>query len=172
MTPAPPALGRLFSPVTIGPLRLANRVMQLATTNNLDDCIARSYSGARTVHAVISAGRTSRTSACRRRYRIADHIADPRRSGHSLPLSVQEQVGGAGQDLGPGAVAVVGGQEVLADGQQAAGLAPGRVALTTLVHYARPPAPLLWPPLSAFHRHLIPGVLTDAGPRIPAVPMS
>lgn len=29
--------GHLFSPVAIGPLRLANRVMQLATTNNLDD---------------------------------------------------------------------------------------------------------------------------------------
>lgn len=34
---APPSFGHLFSPLTVGPLRLRNRVMQLATTNNLDD---------------------------------------------------------------------------------------------------------------------------------------
>ncbi|HEY6746320.1 MAG TPA: hypothetical protein VI357_11450 [Mycobacteriales bacterium] len=44
--------------------------------------------------------------------------------------------------------------------------APGRVALTTFVHYARPPAPLVWPPLSAVHRRLVPGVLTAAAERV------
>jgi hypothetical protein len=44
--------------------------------------------------------------------------------------------------------------------------APGRVTLTTLVHYARPPAALLWPPLSTVHRHLVPTVLTTAAARI------
>lgn len=37
MTAAPSSFPHLLAPLTIGPLRLANRVMQLATTNNLDD---------------------------------------------------------------------------------------------------------------------------------------
>jgi hypothetical protein len=44
--------------------------------------------------------------------------------------------------------------------------APGRVSLTTLIHYAGPPAALLWPPLSTVHRRLIPGVLDGAAARV------
>ena len=44
--------------------------------------------------------------------------------------------------------------------------APGGVSLTTLAHYARPPAALLWPPLSTIHRRLVPDVLTNAATRI------
>ena len=48
--------------------------------------------------------------------------------------------------------------------------APGRVGLTTLLHYDRPPAALLWPPLSAVHRHLVPGVLATAATRLERQP--
>lgn len=44
--------------------------------------------------------------------------------------------------------------------------APGLVSLTTLLSYTRLPAPLLWPPLSAVHRHLVPGVLDRAAARV------
>ncbi len=38
----------------------------------------------------------------------------------------------------------------------------GEVALTTMLHYARVPAWLIWPPLSVVHRGLAPGVLLAA----------
>jgi hypothetical protein len=46
---------------------------------------------------------------------------------------------------------------------QAAG---GRVSLTTFLHYDRPLGRAVWPPLSAVHRHLVPGVLHTAAARI------
>jgi Protein of unknown function (DUF2867) len=48
--------------------------------------------------------------------------------------------------------------------------APGRVSLTTLVHYERRFGAVVWPPLSALHRRLVPGVLHSAAARIQAVP--
>jgi hypothetical protein len=44
--------------------------------------------------------------------------------------------------------------------------APGRVWLTTFVHYGRWPAAAVWPRLSAVHRRLIPGVLRAAAARV------
>ena len=42
----------------------------------------------------------------------------------------------------------------------------GRVSLTTFVHYRRWPAAAVWPPLSAVHRRLVPGVLRAAAARV------
>ncbi len=42
----------------------------------------------------------------------------------------------------------------------------GRVSLTTFLHYDRGLGRLVWPPLSAIHRRLIPGVLRGAAARI------
>jgi hypothetical protein len=42
----------------------------------------------------------------------------------------------------------------------------GQASLVTYLHYARPPAHLLWPVLSAVHRRLVPGVLRAAGARV------
>ena len=42
----------------------------------------------------------------------------------------------------------------------------GEVSLTTLLRYDRPPARLIWPPLSAVHRFLVPRVLRDAAARM------
>jgi hypothetical protein len=42
----------------------------------------------------------------------------------------------------------------------------GEVSLTTLVRYDRTPARLIWPPLSAVHRWLVPRVLRDATRRM------
>jgi hypothetical protein len=47
--------------------------------------------------------------------------------------------------------------------------APGRVCLTTLVSYERRFGAVVWPPLSALHRRLVPGVLRAAAARIQAV---
>ena len=42
----------------------------------------------------------------------------------------------------------------------------GRVSLDTLIHYDRWAAHIIWPPLSAVHRALVPGVLRKAAARI------
>jgi hypothetical protein len=42
----------------------------------------------------------------------------------------------------------------------------GRVSLSTLLHYDRRLGHALWPPLSAVHRRLVPGVLRAAAARI------
>ena len=42
----------------------------------------------------------------------------------------------------------------------------GEVALTTRLRYDRTPARLMWPPLSAVHRWLVPRVLRDAAARM------
>ena len=42
----------------------------------------------------------------------------------------------------------------------------GEVALTTRLRYDRTPARLMWPPLSAVHRWLVPRVLHDAAARM------
>jgi hypothetical protein len=44
--------------------------------------------------------------------------------------------------------------------------AEGQVALGTFLHYDRPVGRLLWPPLSAVHRRLVPGVLRAANQRV------
>lgn len=46
--------------------------------------------------------------------------------------------------------------------------AGGQVSLTTFVHYDRRLAAWLWPPLSAVHRHLVPGVLRGSASRVRA----
>jgi hypothetical protein len=43
--------------------------------------------------------------------------------------------------------------------------ADGRVSLGTFLHYDRRLGHVLWPPLSAIHRRLVPGVLRDAAAR-------
>jgi hypothetical protein len=48
--------------------------------------------------------------------------------------------------------------------------APGRVCLTTFVHYERRLGAVVWPPLSGVHRRLVPGVLRGAAARIAAEP--
>lgn len=45
-----------------------------------------------------------------------------------------------------------------------------RVSLATFLHYRRPVGAIVWPPLSAIHRALIPGVLRTAAARIRATP--
>jgi hypothetical protein len=114
--------------------------------------------------------------------------------------AVEQQVSRAGEDLGPGAVAVVGGEELRADrhaeGEQAAGLdlvggrgedwirleaaswflgaemlvqaAAGRVSWTTCLRHDRRVGRIVWPPLSAVHRRLVPRVLRDAAGTIRA----
>ena len=42
----------------------------------------------------------------------------------------------------------------------------GEVSLTTMLRYDRAPARLIWPPLSAVHRFLVPRVLRDAAARM------
>lgn len=42
----------------------------------------------------------------------------------------------------------------------------GEVTLRTVVHYDHPVARAVWPPLSAVHRRLIPGVLRNAAIKI------
>lgn len=44
----------------------------------------------------------------------------------------------------------------------------GRVSLATFVRYERPLGRRVWPPLSAVHRALVPGVLRDAATKIQA----
>lgn len=44
----------------------------------------------------------------------------------------------------------------------------GRVSLGTFLHYRQPLGHLAWPPLSALHRHLVPGVLRGAAHRVAA----
>lgn len=44
--------------------------------------------------------------------------------------------------------------------------AGGRVALATFLRYDRWPARVVWPPLSAIHRRLVPGLLRDAAARV------
>jgi hypothetical protein len=44
--------------------------------------------------------------------------------------------------------------------------AEGQVSLTTFVRYDRRVGRSVWPPLSAVHRRLVPGVLRDAAARI------
>jgi hypothetical protein len=44
--------------------------------------------------------------------------------------------------------------------------APGRVSLSTFLHYDRRLGRVLWPPLSTVHRRLVPGVLRSADTRI------
>lgn len=44
--------------------------------------------------------------------------------------------------------------------------ADGLVSLGTLLHYDRPLGRLWWPPLSAIHRRLVPGVLRHAAARL------
>ncbi|HEX3752229.1 MAG TPA: hypothetical protein VHW06_16795 [Streptosporangiaceae bacterium] len=44
--------------------------------------------------------------------------------------------------------------------------APGQVSLVTFLHYDRPLGRLWWPPLSAIHRRLVPGVLRQAAARL------
>ena len=46
--------------------------------------------------------------------------------------------------------------------------ADGRVSLGTFLHYGRRLGHGVWPPLSAIHRRLVPGVLRDAAARIRA----
>jgi hypothetical protein len=46
--------------------------------------------------------------------------------------------------------------------------AGGQVSLATFVHYARPVGHAVWPPLSAVHRRLVPGVLRAAEAKIRA----
>lgn len=41
----------------------------------------------------------------------------------------------------------------------------GRVSLTTVLHYDRCLGQAVWPPLSAVHRRLVPGLLRDAAAR-------
>ena len=48
---------------------------------------------------------------------------------------------------------------------QAAG---GRVSLVTFLHYGRPVGHAVWPPLSAVHRRMVPGVLRHAATRVAA----
>lgn len=43
---------------------------------------------------------------------------------------------------------------------------PGSVSLTTLLHYERRLGAAVWPPLSAVHRHLVPGLLHTAAAKI------
>ncbi|MEU4293079.1 hypothetical protein AB0E63_33060 [Kribbella sp. NPDC026596] len=45
---------------------------------------------------------------------------------------------------------------------------PGRVSLVTFLHYDRQVGNVVWPPLSAVHRRLVPGVLRAAAARIRA----
>lgn len=47
-------------------------------------------------------------------------------------------------------------------------VADGRVSLGTFLHYDRRPGRSVWPPLSAVHRRLVPGVLRNAAARIRA----
>jgi len=47
-------------------------------------------------------------------------------------------------------------------------VAGGQVSLATFIHYARPVGRVVWPPLSAVHRWLVPGVLRDAAAKIAA----
>lgn len=42
----------------------------------------------------------------------------------------------------------------------------GQVSWTTALHYAAPLASLVWPPASALHRRLVPGVLRSAARRL------
>lgn len=42
----------------------------------------------------------------------------------------------------------------------------GRISLATFIRYERPVGRLVWPPLSAVHRRLVPGLLRDAAKRI------
>ena len=44
----------------------------------------------------------------------------------------------------------------------------GRVSLATFLRYERPLGRRVWPPLSAIHRALVPGVLRDAAAKIQA----
>jgi hypothetical protein len=44
--------------------------------------------------------------------------------------------------------------------------AAGQVSLATFLHYDRPLGRLWWPPLSAIHRRLVPGVLRHAATRL------
>lgn len=44
--------------------------------------------------------------------------------------------------------------------------APGQVGLRTTLHYDRPIGRMVWPPLSAVHRKLVPGVLRTAAIKI------
>jgi hypothetical protein len=46
--------------------------------------------------------------------------------------------------------------------------AAGRVSLATFLHYDRRLGRRVWPPLSAIHRRLVPGLLRDAAARIRA----
>jgi hypothetical protein len=46
--------------------------------------------------------------------------------------------------------------------------ADGRVSLVTFLHYDRRLGHAVWPPLSAIHRRLVPGLLRDAAARIRA----
>ncbi len=48
--------------------------------------------------------------------------------------------------------------------------AEGRVSLATLLHYDRRLGRSLWPPLSAIHRWMVPGLLRDAATRTIASP--
>jgi hypothetical protein len=48
--------------------------------------------------------------------------------------------------------------------------ADGRVSLATFLHYDRRRGRLLWPPLSAIHRRLVPGVLRGASSRLVSSP--
>ena len=44
----------------------------------------------------------------------------------------------------------------------------GQASLATFVHYARPLGRVVWPPLSAVHRRLVPGVLRAADAKVRA----
>jgi hypothetical protein len=46
--------------------------------------------------------------------------------------------------------------------------ADGRVSLVTFLHYSRRVGHGVWPPLSAVHRRIVPGVLRDAATRVAA----
>ena len=46
--------------------------------------------------------------------------------------------------------------------------ADGQVSLTTFLYYDQPLGNVVWPPLSAIHRRLVPGVLRDAAAKIRA----
>jgi hypothetical protein len=46
------------------------------------------------------------------------------------------------------------------------GTGGGQVTLTTMLRYDRTPARIIWPPLSAVHRFLVPRVLRDAAARM------
>jgi hypothetical protein len=73
------------------------------------------------------------------------------------------QVGGRGEDW----IRLESASWFLA-GNLVVQAADGRVSLVTFLHYSRLVGHGVWPPLSAVHRRIVPGVLRDAATRVAA----